>query len=80
MKSIIILAIIVLVTVTLVASPKITFKPFSITLTNGWFALGISLLGLGIGFIRYQGYKDGEKAGIKSTFEYLKETIKQQEQ
>lgn len=78
MTKIIILAAIVTLSLLFVASPKISFKPFSVTFTTGWFALGILLVGVGIALIRYQGYKDGANAGIDTTFKYLKELIKKE--
>lgn len=78
MTKIIILASIVVLAILFVASPKISFKPFSVTFTTGWFALGIFFLGIGVGLIRYQGYKDGTAAGIDTAFKYIKELIKKE--
>jgi amino acid transporter len=78
MTKIIILAVIAVTTITIIAMPKITTKPFSVTFSNGRFAIGILFLSIGVGFIRYQGYKDGVKNGIDETFKHLKEEIREQ--
>jgi amino acid transporter len=79
MTKIIILTLIVTASLLFVAFPKITFKPFSITFPNGWFAMGVIFVGIGVGLIRYQGYKEGAKAGIDGAFKYMKELIKKED-
>ena len=78
MKQIIILSIISAVAILIVSTPKITFRPFSVSFGNGWFALGILFIGIGVGFIRYQGYKQGVTEGVDGAFKYMKEVIKKQ--
>lgn len=71
-------AIVLTATLLYIAETKVTYNPFKITFAKGWFAVGMALIGLGIGFIRYQAHKDGVKDGIKGSFEYLKEEIKKE--
>ena len=40
--------------------------------------LGMALIGLGIGFVRYQGYKDGAASGIDMAFRYMKAMVNQE--
>jgi hypothetical protein len=68
-------AIVAVTALLLIAEPKITLSPFKVQLTKIWFALGMALIGLGIGFVRYQGYKDGAASGIDTAFRYMKEEI-----
>jgi hypothetical protein len=73
------LSILFLISVLLyIAEPKITFHPFKIQFAKGWFALGMMLIGFGIALVRYQGYRDGTKAGVDATFSYFKEVIKKE--
>lgn len=76
MIKITILSITAMAMLLLVAEPAITFYPFKVSFGKPWFAIGIFLLGFGVGFIRYQGYKDGIKHGINGTFDYFKEEVK----
>ncbi len=62
-----------------IAEPKISLYPFKIQLARGWFALGMALIGIGIGLVRYQGYKDGANKGIDAAFTYMKELVKKEE-
>lgn len=78
MLKITLLSIIVIAALLYVAEPKINLYPFKVQFTKGWFALGMALIGLGIGLVRYQGYKDGVAEGVKETFEYLKKEIKKE--
>jgi amino acid transporter len=78
MTKLIIITLILIAALLFVATPKISFKPFSITFINGWFALGMALIGLGIGLVRYQGYREGVTKGVDSTFNYLRESIKKE--
>lgn len=78
MLKLLIPAIIIVIALLFVATPKISFRPFSVSFVNGWFALGIALIGIGIGLIRYQGYKEGVANGVKGTFTYIKEIIKKE--
>jgi hypothetical protein len=75
MIKIILYAIVAIVALLWIAEPKITISPFKVQLTRGWFMLGMALIGLGIGFVRYQGYKDGAASGIDTAFKYFKEEI-----
>lgn len=58
------------------AETKITLYPFKVEFARGWLVLGLIFIGVGVGFVGYQGYKDGAAQGIDATFKYLKEEIK----
>ena len=78
MTKLILLSILTIAALIYVASPKITFNPFSVTFTNGWFALGIIPVGIGVGMIRYQGYIEGTKTGVDTTFNFINGLIKKE--
>lgn len=72
-------SIIAIAAILWIAEPKINLYPFKVQFTKGWFALGMALIGFGIGLVRYQGYKDGAAKGIDATFSYFKEMVKKGE-
>jgi F0F1-type ATP synthase assembly protein I len=80
MIKITILSLIVIAALILVAEPKINIYPFKVSIAKPWFAIGIALIGFGVGFIQYQGYTDGAMKGIDTAFKYLKEEIKKEKQ
>lgn len=41
------------------SEPSITFKPFKITFSNGYFAAGLLCVVIGLSLIKHQGYKNG---------------------
>jgi hydrogenase/urease accessory protein HupE len=71
MTKLIILSLLATIALLYVASPKLTFKPFSLSFANGWYALGFMLIMIGIGLVRYQGYVEGKKKGIEMTFRFI---------
>jgi hypothetical protein len=78
MIKITILSLIAIAAILFVAETKINFYPFKVSFGKPWFALGIALISFGVGFIRYQGYRDGATHGIDATFKYLKEELKKE--
>lgn len=71
-------AIVSIAAILWIAEMKISISPFKVQFIKGWFALGMALIGIGIGLIRYQSYKDGVAEGIGGTFKYLKEEVKKE--
>lgn len=78
MLKLIIPLIILIAALLYAAEPKINFHPFKIQFARGWFVLGITLIGIGVGLVRYQGYNDGTKKGVDAAFTYIKELIKKE--
>lgn len=62
-----------------IAEPKVSLYPFKVQFARGWFALGMALIGIGIGLVRYQGYSDGVANGVGCAFDYIKELVKKGE-
>lgn len=57
------------------AEPNITFKPFKLTFSNGYYAFGLFMILIGIGLVKYQGEKDGKQKGIELTIKTINETL-----
>lgn len=60
-----------------VAGIKISFKPFKIVFTDGWFAIGLLLVTIGITICRYQDRVKSHKNGFEAGVDFTIETIKQ---
>lgn len=78
MIKITLISFVVIVAMIFTAETKIDFYPFKVSFGKPWFAIGIALIGFGVGFVRYQGYKDGAKNSIDTTFRYLNQLIKKE--
>jgi len=78
MTKLILTSLLIIIALLYIATPKLTIRPFSLSFTNGWFALGFMFVMLGIGLIRYQGYTDGRKEGIDTAFKFVKQVLKKE--
>jgi len=78
MIKITIYSIILIAILLFIAETKITLYPFKVEFARGWLVLGLIFIGIGLGFVGYQGYKDGAAKGVDATFKYLKEEIKKE--
>ena len=58
---------------------KISFKPFRVTFTDGWFAIGVLILCVGLTIMRYQTerkiYRKAFTAGVDATIENIDKFI-----
>lgn len=50
---------------------SIKLNPLKITFNNGYFAIGVILIVIGIMFIQFQSNKDGFEKGVELTAKYL---------
>ncbi|KQC33982.1 hypothetical protein AAU57_12060 [Nonlabens sp. YIK11] len=69
----IVLYVVLLIALTIwIAQPSIDFKPFKISFTNGYYAIGFTLVFIGLGFIKYQGHQNGKKQVMEVVEEMIK--------
>jgi len=59
-----------------IAGIKVSFKPFKIHFTDGWFAIGMLLIVIGFTIVRYQDEVKSHRKGFEAGVDYTIETIK----